>query len=153
VPISIKLGTKHTWVKRIQNYWNKEPGPFQRGDNFKNAKIGWWALKNILLKNHWARKPQILWKLPDIVHIQVYSDCCPWGFGGATVGKITFTYVNIEKKKLKRFSSITRWPISNKLGMKEIQICWNKGLKSSSKGDNPKTVKIDWNQWNILFLK
>jgi hypothetical protein len=38
-PISIKLGTNHPWVKEILNYTNKGPGPFQRGDNHKNAKI------------------------------------------------------------------------------------------------------------------
>jgi hypothetical protein len=38
-PISIKLGTNQPWVKEILNYTNKGPGPFQRGDNHKNAKI------------------------------------------------------------------------------------------------------------------
>jgi hypothetical protein len=38
-PISIKLGTNHLWVKEILDYTNKGPGPFQRGDNHKNAKI------------------------------------------------------------------------------------------------------------------
>jgi hypothetical protein len=38
-PISIKLGINHPWVKGILNYSNKGPGPFQRGDNHKNAKL------------------------------------------------------------------------------------------------------------------
>jgi hypothetical protein len=29
----------------IQNCTNKEPGPLQRGDNLKNAKMGWGHLK------------------------------------------------------------------------------------------------------------
>jgi hypothetical protein len=44
-PISIKLGTNHPWVKEILNYSNKGPGPLQRGDNHKNAKMGWGHLK------------------------------------------------------------------------------------------------------------
>jgi hypothetical protein len=38
-PISIKLGANHPWVKGILNCTDKEPGPLQRGDNHKNAKI------------------------------------------------------------------------------------------------------------------
>jgi hypothetical protein len=37
--ISIKLGKNHPWVKGILNCSNKGPGPLQRGDNNKNAKI------------------------------------------------------------------------------------------------------------------
>jgi hypothetical protein len=32
-------------VKGIQNCTNQGPGPFQRGDNYKNAKMGWGHLK------------------------------------------------------------------------------------------------------------
>jgi hypothetical protein len=28
-------------MKGIQNYSNKGPGLLQKGDNYKNAKIGW----------------------------------------------------------------------------------------------------------------
>jgi hypothetical protein len=38
-PISIKLGTNHSWVKGILYCSNKGPGPLQRGDSHKNAKI------------------------------------------------------------------------------------------------------------------
>jgi hypothetical protein len=37
--ISIKLGTDHPWVNGILNCSNEGPGPLQRGDNHKNAKI------------------------------------------------------------------------------------------------------------------
>jgi hypothetical protein len=40
-PISIKLGRNRPWVKGILNCSNKGPGPLQRGDNDKNAKMGW----------------------------------------------------------------------------------------------------------------
>jgi hypothetical protein len=45
MPISIKLGRNHPWVKGILNCSNKGPGPLQRGDNDKNAKMGWGHLK------------------------------------------------------------------------------------------------------------
>jgi hypothetical protein len=38
-PISIKLGTNHPWVKGILFCSNKGPGPLQRGDDHKNAKM------------------------------------------------------------------------------------------------------------------
>ena len=44
-PISIKLGTNHPWSKEILNCTNKGPGPLQRGDNYKNAKMGRGHLK------------------------------------------------------------------------------------------------------------
>ena len=37
-PNSIKLGTNYPWVKGIQVYSNKGPGPFQRGDNSERVK-------------------------------------------------------------------------------------------------------------------
>jgi hypothetical protein len=44
-PISIKLGTNHVQVKGILKYSNQGRGPLQRGDNHKNAKMGWGHLK------------------------------------------------------------------------------------------------------------
>jgi hypothetical protein len=44
-PISIKLGINHPWIKRILNCSNKGPGPLQRGDNHRNAKMGMVHLK------------------------------------------------------------------------------------------------------------
>jgi hypothetical protein len=44
-PILIKLGISHLLVKRILNCSNKGPSPLQRGDNVKNAKLGWVRLK------------------------------------------------------------------------------------------------------------
>jgi hypothetical protein len=40
-PISIKFGTNYPWVKRSKNCSKEEPGSFPRGDNYRNAKIGW----------------------------------------------------------------------------------------------------------------
>jgi hypothetical protein len=48
-PISIKLVINHPWVRGILNCSNKGPGPFQRGDNYKNG-VG--SFKNLLLQNY-----------------------------------------------------------------------------------------------------
>jgi hypothetical protein len=44
-PISMKLSINHALVKGIPNYLNKGPGPLQRGDNYKIAKMVWDNLK------------------------------------------------------------------------------------------------------------
>jgi hypothetical protein len=44
-PNSIKLSTHYPWVKGIHVCSNKGPGPLQRGDNYKNVKMGWGHLK------------------------------------------------------------------------------------------------------------
>jgi hypothetical protein len=44
-PISIKLDTNLPWMKGILNCLNKGPGLLQRGDNYKNKKMGWGHLK------------------------------------------------------------------------------------------------------------
>jgi hypothetical protein len=49
-PISINLGINYPWVKGILNCSNKGPGPLQRGDNLKNAKMGWVHLKMFFFK-------------------------------------------------------------------------------------------------------
>jgi hypothetical protein len=47
MPISIKLGTNYPWIKGILNCSYQGPGPLQRGDNYKNAKMGCGHLKII----------------------------------------------------------------------------------------------------------
>jgi hypothetical protein len=44
-PISVQLGTNLPLVKGILNCSNKGPDPLQRGDNYKNVKMGWGNLK------------------------------------------------------------------------------------------------------------
>jgi hypothetical protein len=44
-PISIKLHINRPWVKDILNSSNLWSGPPQRGDNHKNAKMGWCHLQ------------------------------------------------------------------------------------------------------------
>jgi hypothetical protein len=39
-PISFKLSANYPWIKGIQVSSNNGPGPFQRGDNHKNVKVG-----------------------------------------------------------------------------------------------------------------
>jgi hypothetical protein len=52
MPISSKLGINHPYVMGILNCSNKGSGPLQRGDNHKNAKMGWGGIKNLHLQSH-----------------------------------------------------------------------------------------------------
>jgi hypothetical protein len=49
-PKSIKLGTNHPLLKRIQVCSNKGPGPLQTGDNHRNVRKGWSHLKILYLR-------------------------------------------------------------------------------------------------------
>jgi hypothetical protein len=49
-PISIKFGTNHPWVKRIQDCSIEGSGSFPSGDNHRNAKIGWNHFKILFLR-------------------------------------------------------------------------------------------------------
>ena len=44
-PISTKLGTKHSWLKKIQVWSNAGSDPLLRGDNSEVSKIHWQYLK------------------------------------------------------------------------------------------------------------
>ena len=85
-PNSTKLGTYHPWVKGLQFCSNDGPGPHQRGDNHKNAKIGWCHLKIFFSRTTGPGKLRFIWKLPDIVEIQVCSNLDHRGYDGATIG-------------------------------------------------------------------
>ena len=91
-PNSTKLGTHHPWVKGLQVCSNEGPGPLQRGDNHENAKIGWSHLKIFFSRTTGPGKLKFIWKLPDIVEIQVCSNHDPRGYDGATIGDQSFTY-------------------------------------------------------------
>ena len=95
-PNSTKLGTHHPWVKGLQVCSNEGPGPLQRGDNHENAKIGWCHLK-IFSKTTGPGKLKFIWKLLDIVEIQVCSNYDPQGYDGATIGDQSFTCENKGK--------------------------------------------------------
>jgi hypothetical protein len=41
---------KSSLVKEIYTFSNKGPGPLQRGDNYKNEKMGWDRLKAFFLR-------------------------------------------------------------------------------------------------------
>jgi hypothetical protein len=51
-----------------QNTTNEGPGPLQRGDNHKNAKIGWGHLK-IFSRTTKPEKLRFTKKLPEILQI------------------------------------------------------------------------------------
>jgi hypothetical protein len=50
-PISIKLDANYPSMKGNQVYLDRGTDPHQRGDNHKNANIGWSHSKNLVLKN------------------------------------------------------------------------------------------------------
>jgi hypothetical protein len=77
-PISIKLGANYPWVKGIQACSNKGPGPLQRGDNYKNVKMGWGHLK-IFSRTTGAEKLRFIGKLPDTVQNRVSKNHGPRG--------------------------------------------------------------------------
>ena len=96
-PNSTKLGTHHPWVKGLQVCSNEGPGLLQRGDNHENAKLGWCHLKIFFSRTTGTGKLKFIWKLPDIVEIQVCSNHDARGYDGATIGDQSFTYDYIGK--------------------------------------------------------
>ena len=70
-PNSIKLNTNYSWVKKIQVYSNKGPGPLQKGGNYKNVKMGWGHLKIFFSRITGPEKLKFTWKLSDILENQV----------------------------------------------------------------------------------
>ena len=77
-------------MKELQFFSNERPGPHQRGDNHENAKIGWCHLKIFFSRTDGPEKLKFIWKLPDIVEIQVCSNHDPWGYDEAPVGDQNF---------------------------------------------------------------
>jgi hypothetical protein len=65
-PNPIKLDTNYPWVKGIQVSSNEGTFPLQRGDNHRNAKIGW-----VFSSTIGPEKLKFTWKLSDIVQKQV----------------------------------------------------------------------------------
>jgi hypothetical protein len=127
-PISIKLGTNHRWVKGILNCSNKGSGSLQRGDNHKNAKMGWGHLKIFFSRTTEPILTRLGTNLSWGEEIQGCSnkgDCLsPWGDNSETK--------NTLKSLKKIFFSRTCRPNSIKLStnyswVKGIQVCSNKG--------------------------
>jgi hypothetical protein len=102
-PNSIKLGTHYPWVKGIQVCSNKGPVPLQRGDNYKNVKMGWGHKRIFLLKNCWPRKTEIYMKaFWHSTKSSLLKSWSPRGSGGATIGETVFT--NFYKRNFFKFS-------------------------------------------------
>jgi hypothetical protein len=80
-------------VKGIQVCSREGAGPLQRGDNHKNAKIGWDHLKIFFSRTTGPGKFKFTRKLAVVVQIQVCSNHGPRGSGGATIGETIFTCV------------------------------------------------------------
>jgi hypothetical protein len=88
----IKLGTYYPWVKEIQVWTNKGPGPLQRVDNHKNVKIGWDHLKILKLRTVKPEKLNFTWKLSDMEQRQVDYIMGPRGSNGGNDMHIIFLY-------------------------------------------------------------
>jgi hypothetical protein len=113
-------------VKGIQVCTNKGPGPFQRGDNHKNVKIGWGHLK-IFSR---ATGPILSRLATNYSWVKGIQDCSKEGDSPSRRGDNSGR-VKMHWKFFKTFSR-TSWPKSIKLGtnhpwVKGIQVCSNKG--------------------------
>jgi hypothetical protein len=139
-PISIKLSTNHPLrVKGILNCSNKGPGSLQRGDNHKNAKMGWGHFNIFFFQNHWARIDHIYMKAFWYnVDSELFTSESP-GVGKGH-NRENYIYKCLYWKKI--FSRTSR-PISIKLvtnhsWVKGILNCSNDGPSPFQRGDNHK---------------
>jgi hypothetical protein len=60
-------------VKGIQVCSNKGPGPLERGDNYKNVKMGWGHLKIICSRTIWPILTRLGTIYPWVKRIQICS--------------------------------------------------------------------------------
>ena len=150
-PISIKLGTKYSWMKGIQVCSIEGPRPSQRGDNWERIKINWQLLKMLFSRT----TGPISTTLGTKRGIQVCSNEGPHPYQRGDNWEI----IKIIWQLLKIFFSRTTGPISTilisrhdisfKLGTKHvwvmgIQVCSNEGPRPFPRGDNYKIAKIHW---------
>ena len=136
----------------ILNCSNKGPGPLQRGDNHKNAKMGWGHLKIFFSRTTGPILTRLGTNHPWVEGIEVCSyegdNPSPRGDNSKRV-KIHWIFF------LRIFIFRTSRPNSIKLGtnypwMKGIQVCSNKGPGPLQRGDNHKNVKIGWGHIKIF---
>ena len=86
-PITIKLGTKHPWVKWIQVCSKEGPHPFPRGDNYEIVKIHYRNLKILVSKTTGSISTKIGTKHPWVKGIQDSSNKGPAFFQGEIITK------------------------------------------------------------------
>jgi hypothetical protein len=88
-PNSMKLITNYQWVKGIQICSNKGPGPFQRGDIYKNVKMGTWGHLKIFSRTTWPILTRLGTKYPWVKGIHDSSNegdsSSPRGYNGKRV--------------------------------------------------------------------
>ena len=72
--MSIKLGTKHPWVKGIQICSNGGPRPFPRGDYYVIVKIHWGNLKMFFSRTTKPISTKLCTKHSWVMGIQVCSN-------------------------------------------------------------------------------
>jgi hypothetical protein len=104
-PISIKLGTNHPCIKKIQICTITGPGPLQRGDNSKNRVR---SVKNCYLQNLWTIKTKINRKSSRYsANWNLLNSWSPWIRWGHNWEK--YFYISLYWKK--SFFSKTSRPI------------------------------------------
>ena len=130
-PISTKLGTKHSWMKKIQVSSNEGLHPFQRGDNNEIAKIHWWNLKIFFSKTIQLISTKLCTKHPWVIHVCWKGRQCLFSRG------VNYEIAKIHYPSLKIFSRIIG-PISTKLGIKGEgdSRFYKKNPFNSTKGDD-----------------
>ena len=135
----------------------KDQVPFKGGDNHENAKIGWCHLKIFFSRTTGPGKLKFIWKLPDIVEIQVCSNHDPRGYDGATIGDQSFTYDYIGKIFFSRTTGPGKLKFIWKLpDMEEIQICskyYPRGYDEATIGDQSLTYENTGNIFKNILLK
>ena len=138
----------------------KDQAPLQKGDNHKNAKIGWCHLKIFFSRTTGPGKLKFIWKLPDIMEIQVCSNHDPRVSDGATVGDQSFTYDYIGKIFLKNLLLKNHWTRKAEICMEasweEIQVCSNhdpRGYNGATIGDQSFTYDYIGKIFKNLLLK
>jgi hypothetical protein len=142
-------------MKGIQVCSNKRPGSLERGDNYKNVKMGW---------GHWkiffSRTTGLILTRLGTNHSwgEGFQVCSNEGDCPSPRGDNSERVIIHWKLKKKKFFSRTSKPNSIKLGtnnpwVKGVQVCSNKGPGPLERGDNYKNVKMGWGHWKIFFSR
>jgi hypothetical protein len=82
--ISIKIDTNYPCIKEFKFVQIKSRVLFKEEINHKN-RVG--SFKNVLSRTIWPEKLSFTQKLPDIMQIEIFENCSPWGQMGPPLGK------------------------------------------------------------------
>jgi hypothetical protein len=126
----------------MQVCWNKGPGPLQRGDKYRNVKMGWGHLK-IFSRTTWPILTRPGTNHAWVKGLQVCSNegnsPYPRGDNSERVKLhcIFFFKILCRNSRPNSIKPSAHYPWVN-----GIQDCWNKGPDPLQRGDNHKNVKM-----------